>query len=79
MPSLHLLSQDSIHHPLLLQHVCAAELFRRDFDAVHGAAAPGYVLDHELRGRELGRELVPYFRLGGIEVVGLLGRAWTWC
>lgn len=54
MPAFHLVAKHSIYHPLLLQHVDAAKLFRSYLNAVHGATAARYVLDHEFGGGELG-------------------------
>ena len=79
MPGLHLIAQHSIDHPLLLQHVDAPKLLRGDLNAVHGATAARYVLNHKLGGRELGGQFVPNLRLGGVEVVRLLGTCGRAC
>ncbi len=57
---------------MLLQHAHAAKLLGADVDAVHGAAAPGYVPDREFGRIKLGDENVPYPRLGVVEEVGFL-------
>src|SRR3569833_369966 len=72
VPVLQQVRQDGVHHPLLLQHVHAAELLGADLDPVHGPATPRDITHNQLMGFELGREEVPDMRLGIVEEIGLL-------
>lgn len=72
MPCLHQVTENSVDHPLLLEHICTAKLLRAYLDPVHGSTAARYVLDHQLHRAELFGEAVPDLGLGFVEEVGLL-------
>lgn len=74
VPVFHQVSQDSIDHPLLLQHIGASKLLGTDLDAIHRPAAPRDVLHDKFRRCKLSHQHIPYCGLRFVQEVGLFER-----
>ena len=72
MPPLpiHLLLQNTIHQPLLLQYPQALELLALNLDPVHASATTTNVFDFEFGGVQRGVEEIEDFRLVTVEMRG---------